>query len=84
MNRRPRRASVAMLQRAVAYAALFLIAHAAGLRAYVAVLSGTGSAERTDQMLGLGYLLLYALFVTLVPMLFIAAGLLALGERRRR
>jgi hypothetical protein len=63
---------------------LFLIAHLAGLREFTSVLNGTvgstGVAPDTAALLGLGYIGLYLMFVLAVPVLVLAAGILALGN----
>ena len=61
---------------------LFLACHAAGLREYTSILCGQSRAE--DQwapFLGMGYVLFYLAFVLLVPVLVLAAAILALLQR---
>lgn len=63
---------------AVLLALTFALVHALGFRAYTSILSGTGSCNDRETLCGLAYLTLYAVFVILVPVLLLAAGLLAL------
>jgi len=70
-----------LIKRAAVLVGLYAIAGLAGLRQYTTFLSGT-SADTTLQpdtvmRLGLLYLLLYFSFILLVPILLIAAALLA-------
>ncbi len=73
--------------RAALLVVLFVIAHVAGLREYTSFLSGTaGSLEvswRWGAFLGLCYLALYLAVVILVPILLLAATLLAGWEHFR-
>jgi hypothetical protein len=77
-----------LLQRALGISGLFLLAHLAGLREFTSVLNGTiGSVAagwKLSGFLALIYILLYLAFVILVPVLVLAAAILALGKRFRR
>ena len=70
------------LRRALVICVLFLIAHLAGLREFTSLLNGTtGSLELGRQLsvtLGLSYIVLYLAFILLVPILILAAIILAL------
>jgi hypothetical protein len=74
------------LVRAFVISAAFLAVHLAGLRNYTSVLNGTvgpGSAGwKTSAYFGVGYLVIYLAFVLLVPVLILAAGILAVWQRR--
>ena len=74
-----------LLQRAGAISALFLVAHLAGLREFTSVLNGTiGSVAagwKLSGFLALIYILLYLAFVILVPVLVLAAMILAVWRR---
>ena len=61
--------------RAVLWSLAFGVVHLLGFRAYTSMLSGTGSVAILQRLAGAAYLLLYAGFVFLVPVLLIAAGL---------
>jgi hypothetical protein len=69
------------LVRALVISAVFVAVHLLGLRDYTSVLNGTvgpGSASwRTSAFLGVAYLAIYMAFVLLVPVLVLAAGILA-------
>jgi hypothetical protein len=73
------------VKRALMLSVLFLIVHVAGLREFTTVLNGTmGSVElgrETSAFLGTLYIFVYLSFVLLVPMLLIAAGLIAAYRR---
>ncbi|MEO5803648.1 MAG: hypothetical protein ABIR24_08960 [Verrucomicrobiota bacterium] len=73
------------LRRALVISVAFLIAHLAGLREYTSFLNGTmASVELGWKMcafLGLGYLALYFAFVLVVPILILAASLLAIRQK---
>jgi len=77
-----------LLQRAGAISVLFLVAHVAGLREFTSVLNGTvGSVAagwKLSSFLAVIYILLYLAFVILVPILILAAMILAVGQRFRR
>ena len=77
-----------LLQRALGISGLFLLAHLAGLREFTSVLNGTvGSVAagwKLSSYLALIYILLYLAFVILVPVLVLAALILAMGQRFRR
>jgi hypothetical protein len=70
------------LARALVISAVFLAVHLAGLREYTSVLNGTvgpaAASWRTSAFLGVAYLAIYMAFVLLVPVLILAAGVLAL------
>ncbi len=67
-----------LLFRAALWSLAFGVAHLFGLRTYTSLLSGTGSLSPLESVYGAIYLVLYAGFVTLIPTLLIAAGLLKL------
>ena len=77
-----------LLQRAGAIGVLFLAAHLAGLREFTSVLNGTAGSTVVNVKLGaflaVIYILLYLAFVILVPVLVLAAMILAFGQRFRR
>ncbi len=77
-----------LLQRALGISGLFLLAHLAGLREFTSVLNGTiGSVAagwKLSSFLALVYILLYLAFVILVPVLVLAAMILAVAQRFRR
>jgi hypothetical protein len=70
---------------ALAIAVIFGVCHAAGWREHTTLLSGTpASAEknwRFSEMLGVTYMVAYFGFVLLVPILLLAAGILAGWQR---
>jgi hypothetical protein len=74
-----------LLQRAVAISLLFLVVHLAGFREFTSVLNGTiGSVAvgwKLSGFLALIYILLYLAFVILVPVLILAAMILAVWQR---
>ena len=74
------------LMRAGAIGVLFLLAHLLGLREYTTFLSGTtgspGVSLQLSACYGLVYLALYMGCMVLAPILVLAAGLLAVLERR--
>ena len=80
------------VRRAVLIALLFLAAHLSGLRQFTSILNGTiGSVDLglgMSAFLGLAYIFLYLAFVVLVPILLLAAAVLAvwarLSPQRRR
>jgi len=76
---------VGFLLRAILIAVLYCVSELLGLREYTTFLSGTsGNVNLGWQMaslLGLIHLLLYVGFILLVPILLIAAGLLAAWGR---
>jgi hypothetical protein len=77
-----------MLQRAAAISVMFLLAHLAGLREFTSVLNGTiGSLAlgwNLSAFLAVIYIVFYLAFVILVPVLILAATLLAVWQRFRR
>jgi asparagine N-glycosylation enzyme membrane subunit Stt3 len=77
-----------LLQRALGISVLFLLAHLAGLREFTSVLNGTvGSVAvgwKLSGFLALIYILLYLASVILVPVLVLAAAILAVGKLFRR
>ena len=76
------------VRRAVTIVIIFLAVHIAGLREYTSILNGTvASAELGRGMsafLGLAYVFAYLAFVLLVPILLLAAAMLAGWERLSR
>jgi hypothetical protein len=76
------------LRRAVVVAIIFLAVHIAGLREYTCILNGTvGSVELGRGMsafLGLAYVFAYLGLVLLVPILLLAAAMLAGWKRLSR
>lgn len=74
------------LVRAGALAALYGAATLLGLRDYATILAGSlpyeGASPRLSTVLGLGYVLLYFGWILLVPVFVLAAGFLALWNRR--
>jgi hypothetical protein len=74
-----------LMIRAALVALAFGLAHAAGLRAYTSILSGTSPtgnpADGWAVLLGCVYVFLYFAFVLAVPIALIAAALMALGTR---
>jgi len=79
---------MALLQRAAAISVMFLLAHLAGLREFTSVLNGTiGSLAlgwNLSAFLAVIYIVFYLAFVILVPVLILAATLLAVWQRFRR
>ena len=71
----------AFLVRAFLIAAAYGLSELAGLREYTSFLSGTSAnpelSTRTASLLGVLHLLLYVGFIVVVPILVLAAGLLA-------
>ena len=76
-----------MLQRAAAIAGSFLLVHLAGLRDFTSVLNGTiGSLALgwdLSAFLAAVYIMLYLAFVILVPVLILAAIILAAWQQSR-
>jgi hypothetical protein len=76
----------ALLLRAALIAAVFAVLHLAGARPYVSLLSGTLHAPAAEAqgtvILGVLYILAHIGFTVLTPVLALAAGLIALFERR--
>jgi hypothetical protein len=74
-----------LARRAVLISIVYLVAQLIGLREFTTVLTGTaGSVQlgwRMSAFLGLLYLCIYLAFVLIVPMLLIAATLLALYRK---
>jgi hypothetical protein len=72
--------------RALFVGVAFLVVHLTGLRDYTSILNGTvgpGSANRElSVVLGVIYVAAYLGFVLLVPILLMAAGILAFWQRR--
>ncbi len=73
-----------LLLRVVLWSLLFGVVHMLGFRAYTSLLSGTADFGLLQRLFGAVYLVLYAVFVLLVPVLIIAAGLLKGGMLTRR
>ena len=73
------------LRRAVVVAIIFLALHIAGLREYTSILNGTATSPELGRgmsaFLGLAYVFAYLGLVLLVPILVLAAAMLA-GWRR--
>ena len=74
-----------LLERAVVISVLFLAVHLAGFREFTGVLNGTiGSLTlgwKLSAFLAVLYIVFYLAFVTLVPVLVLAAGILTVGRR---
>ena len=66
---------------ALVFSGLFLLAHLAGLQADTSVLAGTHSGGYVEQCFGALYLIVYVIFVCVVPIMVIAGSLLWLGGR---
>ncbi len=66
---------------AIVLTALFLLAHLAGFRDDTSVLAGTHSGSGADKYWGVVYLILYVIWVCIVPILAIGGGLLWMGGR---
>ncbi len=66
---------------ALVLSAMFFLAHLAGFQSHTSVLAGTHSGTFAEQYFGLVYLILYVIFVGIVPVMAIAGGLLWLGGR---
>jgi hypothetical protein len=60
---------------------LFFVSHLAGFQAHTSVLAGAHSGGYGPQVCGLVYLMLYVLFVCIVPIMVIADSILWLGGR---
>lgn len=73
--------------RALAIVTVFIVAHLAGWREYTSILNGTvgpGSAGRElSTAFGVTYVLAYLGVVVIVPVFILAAGILAVWQRRR-
>ena len=76
------------LRRAVVVAIIFLAVHIAGLREYTCILNGTVASvelgRRMSAFLGLAYVFAYLGVVLLVPILLLAAAMLAGWQRLSR
>ena len=76
------------IRHAALIAVLYGVVHLAGLREFTSVLNGTmGSVSlgwQASSVLGVAYILLYLAFVVLVPILILAAALIAVWEKFRR
>ncbi len=74
-----------LVQRAAAISGLFLVVHLAGFREFTGILNGTiGSLTlgwNLSAFLAVIYILLYLAFVILVPVLILAAVILAIRRR---
>lgn len=66
---------------ATVFTVLFVVAHLAGFREDTSVLAGTHSGDASDKYWGVVYLILYVIWVCIVPILTIAGGLLWGGGR---
>jgi hypothetical protein len=77
-----------LLQRACAISVIFLLLHLAGLREYTSVLNGTvGSVAlgwKVSGFLAVIYIATYLAFVVLVPIMVLAAAIIALWRRLRK
>jgi hypothetical protein len=77
-----------LLQRACAVSVIYLLLHIAGLREYTSVLNGTvGSVAlgwKFSGFLAVVYIASYLAFVVLVPIMVIAAVIIALWRHWRR
>ncbi len=75
-----------LLVRAVLLTVVYLVLHLAGWREYTSILCGTAPTgnlgDRQAQLYGLIYVLCHFAVVVSVPILVIAAGLLALIQHR--
>ena len=73
------------VRRAVVICVAFLIVYLAGLREYTSFINGTVASVKLgwkmSAFLGLSYLALYFAFVLVVPILILAASLLALRRK---
>lgn len=69
---------------ALVLSALYGLAHLAGLQAHTSVLAGTHSGGYVAHYFGVVYLIVYVIFVCVVPVLVIAGCLLWLGGRLTR
>jgi hypothetical protein len=76
-----------LTKRAILITVVYIIAHAAGLKEFTTVLNGTiGSVQLgfgISAFLGLSYVFAYLAFVLLVPILLLAAAMLAAWKRFR-
>jgi hypothetical protein len=74
-----------LIQRAVAISGLFLVLHLARFQEYTGILNGTiGSLDlgwKLSTFLAVFYIVLYLAFVILVPVLLLAAVILAVWQR---
>ena len=74
-----------LLLRASLLVALFLACHLAGWREHTSILCGTAFTgnvtDRYTQWFGMVYVVLYFAIVIIVPVLILAAGLMALVNR---
>ncbi len=79
----PRLSPHGLLSCAAVLVLLFAIMHLAGLREYTTIISGTSpTGDLRDQSalsMGVLYIILYMVATMIVPVLAIAAGLLAIG-----
>jgi len=73
------------VRRAVVIGLIFLAVHMAGLRDYTCILNGTVASPELGRgmsaFLGLAYVFAYLAFVMLVPILLLAATMLAAWKR---
>ena len=76
--RRPLLTPAGLLQRAVLVAAVFWVAHAAGLREYTSILCGMPPDRGWRSFLGAAYIQLYFGFVIVAPVLVLGAAIFAL------
>jgi hypothetical protein len=76
------------LRRAALISLVFLVAHLAGLKDYTSFLNGTAASVEMGRgvsaFLGLAYVFAYLGFVPLVPILLLAAAIVAAWRRLTR
>jgi hypothetical protein len=69
------------LQRAIVISLVYLLVHLAGWREYTSVLNGTVGPDSAgwtlSAFLGVAYVIIYLVFIILVPVLILASGILA-------
>lgn len=74
-----------LILRALVLSLVFLIVHSCGLREYATFLSGTVPYPEVSMKLasfyGMLYIVCYIGLIVLVPILLLAAGILALGQK---
>ena len=77
-----------LLQRAAAISTVYLVMHLAGFREFTGILNGTiGSLSlgwKFSAFLAVIYIMFYLMFVILVPVLILAATILAFWQRCHR
>jgi len=84
-HRAPLFSPTGFLVRAAILSLVYLVLHAAGLRSCVSILSGSAASgslpTSVSGALGIIYVCFYFAFVLFVPILIIAAGVMAAGAR---